>query len=172
VGMSDVWFDVIKGVVLLALAFSSTVRSIAMFLIGLVGIGFIFIGVFEYGNILLDLSIVEVLFFIGLIYFMIRNHLIAKEERRNLIIAQLSPIRNVGLYFMISIACLFGAFYIDHTFKIFNLDFNLIFANNSFTLAFLALISVAFYRGSPVIENEEAVVENEKSTPDADKETV
>jgi hypothetical protein len=169
--MSEVVIKVISGVVVIALFSSSTVRSIAMFLIGLVAIGLMFIGVFEYGNILLDLSIVEVLFFIGLIYLMIRTHLIAKEGGHNLILAQLNPVRKVGLYFMILMVCIFGLVFLDKKFSIFNLEYNLIVANNGFTLVSLVLMNIAFYRGSPAVKNEKAVV-SEKSTVDTEEEAI
>jgi hypothetical protein len=170
--MNEVVIKVIGGVVVMALFSSSTVRSIAMFLIGLIAIGLIFIGVFEYGNILLDLSIFEVCSFIGLIYLMIRTHLIAKEGGHNLILAQLNPVRKVGLYFMILMVCIFGLVFLEKKFLIFNLEYNLIVANNGFTLVSLVLMNVAFYRGSPAVKNKKPTVENEKSSVEEERESV
>ena len=48
--MDDFWTYALKGILLFALAVSSRARSVGLFLLGLVGIIFIFVGVFEHGN--------------------------------------------------------------------------------------------------------------------------
>lgn len=103
---------------------------------------------------------------------MIRTHLIAKEGGHNLILAQLNPVRKVGLYFMISMVCIFGLAFLDKEFSIFNLEYNLIVANNGFTLVSLVLMNIAFYRGSPAVKNEKASIDSEKSTIDTEREAV
>ena len=70
--MDDFWLYVLKGILLLVLIVSSKARSVGLFLFGLIGMILIFVGIFEHGDYMSDLSIFEILFFIGLMFFMRR----------------------------------------------------------------------------------------------------
>lgn len=152
--MDNFLFYVLKGILLLVLLVSSKARSVALFLLGLVGIIFIFVGVFENGDYISDLSIVEILFFIGLMFFMRRNYVIAKENERSLILSQLNPIRKLGSYFTILIAISVGIFIVGD--KVLDLNmtpkFETIFYSNLITISALILMSIAFYRGGLAIK--------------------
>lgn len=156
--MDELWFYVLKGILLLVLLVSSKARSVALFLLGLVGSVFIFLGIFEYGDYISDLSIIEILFFIGLMYFMKRNYDIAKENERSLILSQLNPIRKLGSYFTILIAISVGVFFTGE--EVFKFDmkseFELIFYSNLITISALFLMSVAYYRGNLAIKDAES----------------
>lgn len=124
------------------------VWSAIMFFLGLLVLVLAIIGVFEYGNIIADLSIIEFSFFIGCFYLMIRNHLIAKENNRNLILAQFNPIRILGSIFLIasivfSVIIMFRVKYSAYEF-----DLDSILASNWLVLVLLVTICFSYFNGS------------------------
>lgn len=160
--MEDFWAYALKGVLVFAMAVSSRARSVGLFLVGLVGMALIFVGIFEHGDYMSDLSIVEIIFFIGLMYFMKRNYDIAKENERSLILSQLNPIRKLGSYFTILIAISVGVFFTGE--EVFKFDMKsgveTIVYSNLITISALILMSIAFYRGSLAIKDAESIDRN------------
>lgn len=156
--MNDFWLYVLKGILLLVLLVSSKARSVGLFLLGLVGGILIFVGIFEYGGYMSDLSIVEIIFFIGLIFFMRRNYVIAKSNERSLILSQLNPIRKLGSYFTILMGVSFLVFIIGEEVLDFNMKSGVedFFYSNLITVSALVLMIIAFYRGDLAIKDAES----------------
>lgn len=160
--MDDFWLYVLKGILLLVLIVSSRARSVGLFLLGLMAIILIFVGIFEHGDYMSDLSIVEILFFIGLVFLMKRNYVIAKGNERSLILSQLNPVRKLGSYFTILAGIFFVVFIVLEKLLDFNVEPNLeaIFYSNLITISALILMSIAFYRGGLAIKNTGPTDEN------------
>lgn len=160
--MDDFWLYVLKGILLLVLIVSSKARSVGLFLFGLIGMILIFVGIFEHGDYMSDLSIFEILFFIGLMFFMRRNYVIAKGNERSLILSQLNPVRKLGSYFTILMGVSFVVFIIGGEVLDFNMKSGVegFFYSNLITISALILMSIAFYRGSLDIKNTGPTDEN------------
>lgn len=119
-----------------------------MFFLGSIALVLVFIGMFEYGNIVADLSIIEFSFFIACFYLMNRNHLIAKKNNRNLILAQFNPIRILGSNFLIacivfSVIIMFLKNYSSYAF-----DLDSILASNWLVIVLLVTICFSYFKGS------------------------